>query len=89
MRRYGRFVPTSTITRRMDAKDDRVNRATHARAAKAAALKVAADLLKPIPVNPDADRLMELEPDPDDRDDRDDDAGARCTAACGFCGRCS
>jgi len=43
-----------------------------------------------------SDRLAEAEAlaDADERladadDDRDDDAGARCTAACGFCGRCS
>jgi hypothetical protein len=110
VRHFGRrFVPQSTIDRRVQAKDDRINRATQLRAAKAAALKVAAELLKPAPVDPDAhdgpacgpscfhpyltegeaERLLSLERDPDDRDDRDDDAGARCTAACGFCGRCS
>lgn len=34
MSRYGRFVPTSTITRRMDAKDARIQRETTARVLK-------------------------------------------------------
>jgi len=84
-RHFGRrFVPQSTIDRRVQAKDDRINRATQRRAAKAAQLNAARDLLKPAPRE-----SLERDDDPDDRDDRDEACGSQCGRGCGFCGRCS
>jgi len=68
-----RFVPQSTIDRRVQAKDDRYARALKLRMAKAA---LAVELLKPV----------DVEPEPDDRDEA---YGSTCGANCGYCGRCS
>lgn len=47
MRRYGRFVPQSTIMRRMDQKDARVARETAARQKALASRSVCSVCLKP------------------------------------------
>jgi hypothetical protein len=72
-----KFVPQSTIDRRVQRKDDRCARELRARTAR---LEAAAQLLAPVTVD---------EPRDDDQDERDELSGSTCSAGCGFCGRCS
>jgi len=93
MRHYGkRFVPQSTIDRRVQAKDDRIARELRARVLRPDVIPFAEVVIVPAapswPDCPTCDGYAfdgHVCPGLIDSDERI----GECSSACGFCGRCS
>jgi hypothetical protein len=71
-----RFVPQSTIERRVQAKDERYARELKRRMATATIAPVEPEMTE--------DELRQA-----DDDARDEQCGSTCSGGCGWCGRCS